>query len=169
MALLTDLVRVDLKDPSKTACQTKHLQQVAENLAVDDMLVLDADFKLQALRKAGLKRFVVRVATNCTARRNCLPEDDGGRPAEDGDIVRPLARTDGGTSIPAPAPDRVETWHHRGRALRAEFWDDLVLSEDKPSAENQPFTVVAVYDPRFETPWLLACPRQRSGADCWGC
>jgi hypothetical protein len=43
-----------------------------------------------------------------------------------------------------------------------------VLGEDKPSAENQTFTVVAIYDPHFETPWLLACPRQLSGADFWG-
>lgn len=93
MALLTDLVRVDLKDSSKTACQTKLLQQVAENLAVDEMPVLDAGFKLQALRKAGLKRFVVRLATNFTARCNFLPEYEGGRPAEYGDIVPPLART----------------------------------------------------------------------------
>jgi hypothetical protein len=168
MALLTDLVRVDLKDPSKTACQTKLLQRVAENLAADEMPVLDAGFKLQALCKAELEHFVLRLAKNFTARRNFLPEYEGGRPAEYGDIVRPLARTYDGKQIPATPPDRVETWQHLGLELRAEFWDDLVLREDKPSAENQTFTVVAVYDPRFETPWLLACPLQLSGADFWG-
>jgi hypothetical protein len=40
MALLTDLVRVDLKDPSKTACQSLLLQQVAEHLEADEMPVL---------------------------------------------------------------------------------------------------------------------------------
>jgi hypothetical protein len=46
MALLTDLVRVNLKDPSKTACQTKRLQQAAKNLSADEMPVLDAGFEL---------------------------------------------------------------------------------------------------------------------------
>jgi hypothetical protein len=168
MALLTDLMRVDLKDSSKTTCQTQLLQQVAEKLAVDEMPVLDAGFKLQALCQAELERFVLRLAKNFTARRNFLPEYEGGRPAEYGDIVRPLARTYDGQQIPTTAPDRVETWQHLGLELRAEFWDDLVLREHKPSAENQTFTVVAVYDPRFETPWLLACPLQLSGADFWG-
>jgi hypothetical protein len=169
MALLTDLVRVDLKDPSKTACQSKLLQQVAEHLAVDEMPVLDGGFKLKALVQAGLERFVVRLAKNFTARRNFLPAYEFGRPAEYGDIVRPLARTYDSKPIPATPPDRVETWHQGGLALRAEFWDDLVLVDCKPSAENQTFTVVAIYDPRFENPWLLACPLQLGGADFWGC
>jgi hypothetical protein len=167
--LLTDLVRVDLKDPSKTACQTQLLQQVVENLTEDEMPVLDAGFKLQALLQAGLKRFVVRLAKNFTARRNFLPEYEFGRPDEYGEIVRPLARSYDGKLIPATPPDRVETWQERGLELRAEFWDNLVLPECKPSVENQTFTVVAVYDPRFENPWLLACPLQMSGADFWGC
>jgi hypothetical protein len=168
MALLTDLIRTDLSDPSKTALQTRLLRQLAENLAEDEMPVLDAGFKLKTLFQVGLERFVLRLATNFTARRNCLPEYEGGRPAEYGDLVRPLARSYDGQQIPATAPDRVETWQHLGLEFRAEFWEDLVLRECKPSAENQTFTVVAVYDPRFETPWLLACPLQLSGADSWG-
>ena len=169
LALLTDLVRVDLQDPSKTACQSKLLQQVVEHLAADEMPVLDAGFKLQALIQAGLKRFVVRLAKNFTARRNFLPAYEFGRPDEYGEKVRPLARSYKGQQIPATPPDRVETWQERGLELRAEFWDNLVLPECKPSAENQIFTVVAVYDPRFENPWLLACPLQMSGTDFWGC
>jgi hypothetical protein len=168
MALLTDLVRVDLKDPSKTACQSLLLQQLAEYLTADEMPVLDAGFKLKALFQAGLERFVLRLATNFTARRNFLPAYDGGRPDEYGALVRPLARTYDGKQIPATSPDRVETWTHLGLDFRAEFWEDLVLREYKPSRENQTFTVVAVYDPRFENPWLLACPLQLSGADFWG-
>ncbi len=80
MALLTDLIRADLTDPSETALQTKLLQQVAENLVEDEMPVLDAGFKLKALFQAGLERFVVRLAKNFTARRNFLPEYQGGRP-----------------------------------------------------------------------------------------
>ena len=168
MALLTDLIRTELNDPSKTVLQRRVLRRLAENLAEDEMPVLDAGFKLQTLFQAGLMRFVLRLATNFTARRNFLPEYAGGRPAEYGDIVRPLARSYDGKQIPATPPDRVETWQHLGLEFRAEFWDDLVLRECKPSGENQTFTVVAIYDPRFENPWLLACPLQLSGADLWG-
>jgi hypothetical protein len=167
MALLTDLIRADLRDASKTALQTHVLRQLAETLAEDEMPVLDAGFKLKALLQVGLERFVLRLATNFTARRNYLPEYEGGRPPEYGDIVRPLARSYDERQIPATAPDRVETWKHFGLEFRAEFWNDLVLRECKPSAENQTFTVVAVYDPRFENPWLLACPIQLHGADFW--
>ena len=168
MALLTDLVRVDLKGPSKTAVQASLLQQVAQHLAEDEMPVLDAGFKLQTLFQAGLEHFILRLAKNFTARRNFLPAYEGGRPAEYGDLIRPLARTYDGKSIPATPPDRVATWQQCGLELRAEFWDNLVLRECQPSAENQTFTVVAIYDPRFENPWLLACPLQLSGADFWG-
>lgn len=168
MALLTDLVRADLQDASKTAFQTRLLQQVAERLGEDEMPILDAGFKLKALMQANLARFVLRLAKNFTARRNVLPEYEGGRPTEYGEIVRPLARSYAGKPIPATAPDRVETWQHLGFEFRAEFWDHLVRSECKPSAENPTFTVAAVYDPRFDNPWLLACPLQLRGADLWG-
>jgi hypothetical protein len=168
LALLTDLVRADLTDPSETALESKLLQQVAQKLGENEMPVLDAGFKLKALYGAGLERFVVRLAKNFTARRNFLPEYRGGRPPEYGEIVRPLARSYQGKQIAATAPDRVETWQHLGLDFRAEFWDDLVLRECQPAAENQTFTVVAIYDPRFDTPWLLACPLKLSGPDFWG-
>jgi hypothetical protein len=168
MALLTDLIRADLQDGTKTVLQAKLLQQVAENLADDEMPVVDAGFKLKTLFQVDLERFILRLAKNFTARRNFLPDYEGGRPSEYGEIVRPLARSYDGNQIPATPPDRVETWQHHGLDYRATFWDDLVLRECKPSPENRTFTVVAVYDPRFENPWLLACPLRLSGADFWG-
>ena len=53
MALLTDLVRADLTDPSETTLQSKLLQQVALKLGEDEMPVLDAGFKLSALYQAA--------------------------------------------------------------------------------------------------------------------
>jgi hypothetical protein len=164
MALLTDLIRADLADPSEVALQTRLLQQVALGLAGNEMPVLDAGFKLKALYEAGLSRFVVRLAKNFTARRNRLPEPaDLGRPPEYGEVVRPLARTYDGKQIEATVPDHIETWQEHGLTFRAEFWYDLVLSDLKPDPHNHTFTVVAIYDPRFEEPWLLACPLQLSG------
>ena len=169
MALLTDLIRADLADPSETALQTKLLQQVALRLAADEMPILDAGFRLKALYDADLNRFVVRLAKNFTARRNVLLDySHTGRPPEYGEIIRPLARTYNDKRIEASPPDRVETWQHHGLELRAEFWYDLVLTDVKPSVENKTFMVVAIYDPRFKEPWLLACPLKLNGPDLWG-
>ena len=168
MALLTDLIRANLTDPSETALETELLKQVELGLAEDELAVLDAGFKLKTIYAAKLERFVVRLAKNFTARRNFLPEHQGGRPPEYGEIVRPLARVYDGKQIEATPPDRVQTWHHHGLEFRAEFWDALVLNDYKPAHTNQTFTVAAIYDPRFEDPWLLACPFRLSGPDLWG-
>ena len=168
MALLTDLIRADLTNPSETALENNLLQRVALKLGEAEMPVLDAGFKLSALYEAGLTRFVLRLAKNFTARRNFLPQYQTGRPPEYGALVRPLARSYRDKQLAATAPDRVETWQHFGLDFRAEFWEDLVLKDRKPSAENPTFTVVAVYDPSFAEPWLLACPLKLSGPDCWG-
>jgi hypothetical protein len=168
LALLTNLLRADLADPSEMTLQTKLLKQVAQELADDEMPVFDAGFKFKALAEAGLPRFVVRLAKNFTARRNFLPDYAGGRPPEYGEIVRPLSRSYTGQVIEATPPDRVETWQQHGLEFRAEFWDDLVLPECKPSVENKTFSVAAIYDPRFKKPWLLAGPLKLNGPDWWG-
>ena len=169
MALLTDLIRADLSDPSEVALQTKLLQQVVLGLADDEMPVLDAGFKLKALYEAGLPRFVVRLAKNFTARRNVLPTyTSTGRPPEYGEVVRPLARTYNSKPIEATPPDHVETWQDQGLTFRAEFWHGLVTSDLKPDPANNTLTVVAIYDPRYEEPWLLACPLKLSGPDLRG-
>lgn len=168
MALLTDLIRADLADSSERALQTELVKQVAMGLADDEIPVFDAGFKLKALYAAGLSRFVVRLAKNFTARRNVLPDSSGGRPPEYGVIVRPLPRSFSGHLIERTPPDHVETWQDQGLEFRAEFWYDLVLPDCKVSAENQIFTVIAIYDPRFKEPWLLACPLKLNGPDYWG-
>jgi len=168
LALLTDLVRADLNDPSETELHVRLLQRVTWGLAEDEIPIFDAGFRIADLYQAGLPRFVVRLAKNFSARRNYLPEYLAqGRPPEYGQRIRPLARTYRGKRIAATPPDHVSTWHQQGLEFRAEFWDDLVLPDTKPDPKNQTFRVAAVYDPRFDEPWLLACPLQLSGADLW--
>jgi len=70
----------------------------------------DAGFHLQQLFDAKIRRFVVRLAKNFTARRNYVISNPLGRPAEYGELVRPLARTYDDKTIVATPPDRVETW-----------------------------------------------------------
>ncbi len=88
-----------------------------------------------------------------------------GRPPECGEFVRPLGRSYDGRWIEATPPDHIENWQEQGLAFRAEFWYDLVLADLKPSPGNATFLVVAIYDPRFEEPWLLACSLLLSGPE----
>ena len=168
MALMTDLVRADLDDPSEALFVNELLLQVLCGLAEDEMPVFDAGFKLKGLLEAGYERFVLRLAKNFTARRNVPPEYEGtGRPPEYGELIRPLARTYKDQPIAATPPDRVTTWQRDGVTLRAEFWDQLVLPDTPPAEHNLTFSVAAIYDPDFDEPWLLACPLQLSAEDLW--
>jgi hypothetical protein len=165
VAIVTHLVRADSADASEATLQTAVVRQAAETLAKDEIPVFDAGFKIRELQAAKLPRYVVRLAKNFTARRNALPAYKGhGRRPEYGELVRPLARTRKGKYLPATPPDRVKTWAENGIEFRAEFWDNLVLPDVKVHAHNPTFNVVAVYDPRYQDPWLLACPLQLSGA-----
>jgi len=80
MALLTDLIRGVLTQPSESALHTDLIAQVAAGLADAEMPVFDAGFKIKALLAAGLPRFVVRLPKNFAGRRNVLPESACTRP-----------------------------------------------------------------------------------------
>jgi hypothetical protein len=164
-AVLTAIVRGDLAEASEKPVRAQVLRQVAQTLAPDEMPVLDAGFKISELQAAGLSRYEVRLAKNFTARRNVLPEyKDKGRKPEYGALVRPLARQRQGKVIPATPPDQVETWTSAAGEFQAEIWHDLVLPGVKVSSENATFHVAAVHDPRYQAPWLLACPVALTGA-----
>ena len=165
VAVITDLVRADPDDPSESSLQTRVVHQTAKTLGEDEMPVFDAGFKVRELQEADLSRYVVRLAVNFTARWNVLPSYKGrGCRPKYGKLVRPLARKGRkGNLISATPPDRVETWTENDIEFRAEFWDNLVLPDVKVHPDNPTFTVVAIYDPRFRQPWLLACPLRLSG------
>jgi hypothetical protein len=164
VAVMRDLVRVDPDDPTEAKLQIRVVARAAETLAEDEILVFDAGFKIPELQAAGVERYEVRLAKNFTARRNVLLSlKRRGRRPEYGEIVRPLARTWKGKRIPSTPPDREETWTRNGIQFRAAFWDNLVLPAVKVHPDNPTFNVVAVYDPRYREPWLLACSLQLSG------
>jgi hypothetical protein len=160
IAVLTDIVRANLKDPSEKALKANLLRRVARRLGPDEMPVLDAGFKIKELQEAKLERYVVRQAKNCTFRRNYLPPYKGrGRMPEYGPLVRPLARSRKGKSIPATPPDQTVTWTDElGLELKAEMWLDLIASASKPDPAAKTVDVTAIYDPRYTEPLLVACP-----------
>ena len=99
------------------------------NLAEDDLAVMDAGVRLADVQAAGLECYLLRLATNFTARRNRpLPYGGKGRKPVYGEKIRPLERSYKGKTIAASAPDRVETWTEAGVELRAEIWEELILS-----------------------------------------
>jgi hypothetical protein len=157
IALPQAFERVHPTDSSETRLWRMILQNINKTLAPDEIVVVDAGVKVRDLQKAGVKQYVVRLANNFTARRNVPAEYCGaGRPPVYGELVRPLARRYKGKSLPATTPDETHSWVEDGRSMRAEIWHNLVLPDCAPNAHNPIFDVYAIYDPSFDTPWLLA-------------
>jgi len=151
--------RVPPKDPRESRLWQTLLRWVRGHLRANDVAVMDAGVKLADVQAAELERYLLRLATNFTARRNqpAAYGNKGRRPMY-GEKVRPLERSYKGKSIPASAPDRVETWTEAGVELRAEIWEDLILPGVVPGPQAKTFRVYAIYDPAYTTPWLLATP-----------
>lgn len=159
VALPRSFERVNPQNPKEDRLWHEMLKSVKKTLAEDEIAVLDAGVKVRLLQEIGITRYVVRLAKNFTARRNYLPEYSGrGRRRKYGDLVRPLPRTHNGKTLAATTPDEVVVWQENRREIRAEIWRGLILNKVVPDSENQTFDVYAIYDPKFETPWLLATP-----------
>jgi hypothetical protein len=155
------LVRADPDDPSPSAHQRALLKRAVELQQPTDVLVTDREFTVSRLQAAGATVWVTRLLKNVTARRAEPPAYPGrGRPATRGGLVRPLARTRAGRAIAATPPDQVTSWRERARdgdrTLRAELWTGLVLPDAAPGSPT--FTVVAIYDPAYTEPLLVATP-----------
>ena len=157
LALPLAFVRADPADPSPSAHARPLVQEAVRQRATDDILVLDAGFGVALLQAAGAPRYVVRLAKNATFRQAPPPAYGGrGRPPTRGAVVRPLSRTYRGRVRPATRPDRVETWREEAPLLRAEIGDTVVRAD--ADADSPPFAVLAIHDPRFRAPLLLATP-----------
>jgi len=157
--------RVHAKDPSEKRLWHDLLRWVHRHLAFDEVAVMDAGVKLADVHEAELERYLLRLATNFTARRNqVIPYAGSGRKPVYGEKVRPLARSHKGKVIAATPPDRMETWVEEGVSLRAEIWENLILPGVIPGPQAQTFQVYAIYDPAFTTPWLLATPLRLKAA-----
>ena len=151
--------RVHPKEPSEKRLWSNLLEWVHRCLAADEVAVMDAGVKLSDVHEAELERYVLRLATNFTARRNQVVAYSGkGRKPKYGKTVRPLARMRKGKEMAATSPDRTETWIENGVSMLAEIWEGLVLPGVIPSPEAKTFNVFAIYDPAYATPWLLAAP-----------
>jgi hypothetical protein len=159
--LLRGLVRADVDDPSPRAHRRVLLKRAVELQEPTDVLVMDREFTVGQVQAVGATVWVTRLLKNVTARRADPPAYGGrGRPPKYGDLVRPLARRRKGQEIAATEPDQVITWSEHGndgdRTLRAEQWTGLVLPDAAPGGPT--FTVVAISDPAYTEPLLVATP-----------
>jgi hypothetical protein len=149
--------RVHPGDGSEKRLWADLLKQVGKGLQADEMVVVDAGVKISDLHASGIGSYVVRLASNFTARRNYLPDHQRGRKPLYGALVRPLARQYQGNTTPATPPDECAQWDFQGRSVRVEIWRDLVLPTTCPHPTNPTVDVYAFHDPAFKHPWLLAC------------
>jgi hypothetical protein len=133
------------------------LQETVKQTGPDEITVVDGEFELSELHSAQVKRFVVRLASNCTARLNQLPPaKPKGRPPKYGELVRPLPRTRLEHTITATPAQRQGTFVLEGRTIRYESWDGLVTSRTQVHPDNPTFAIHVFYDPLYDKPLLLA-------------
>jgi len=159
LALLRRIERGQGTKVSEPLLWKTFLPRVAKELKDDEIAVIDAGVKLEAVQNAGITRYVLKQAQNMTARRNILPvPGPRGRKPEYGTIIRPLARTRKGQKLEASVPDETSTLTRDGREIRVEIWRDLVRTDQKPSPKNETFDVYVFHDPKYKTPWVLATP-----------
>ena len=158
LALPRAFERVHPKDNSEKRLWQEILKNAKKSLKEDEIAVIDAGMKISILQEAGFDRFVLRLATNFTARRNYLPEHILGRKPAYGASVRPLPRKHKGKTLNATTPDENYVYVDEQRDIRVEIWRNLILNKVVPDEKNKTFDVYAFYDPAFEQPWLLATP-----------
>lgn len=133
------------------------LQRVGRTLAADEVIVHDAGAKISDMHECQVPRFVIRMAANCTVRRNILPEPKKyGRRPEYGAVIRPLARTWKDRTIAATPPDSRKRFRFEGRLIEVLSWYDVVSSDQKVDPANKPFDLFVFIDPLYENPMILA-------------
>ncbi|MBV5323364.1 hypothetical protein JZU51_01140, partial [bacterium] len=106
LALPQAFERVHPKYPSEARLWSDILKNIHKTLSEDEIVVVDTGVKVRDLQEAGVGQYVVRLASNFTARRNTLPEYCGvGRMPAYGELVRPLERKYKEKTLAATLPD----------------------------------------------------------------
>jgi hypothetical protein len=175
IALLKNAVLTDLQTDDGAAHKKRLYQQVATELAEDELAVLDAGFSLVEATQTGIERCLIRLAKNCTFGKTVgrIPERTSAKgpiPTQyQAEIVRPLARRHGDNILPATPADEVHTIFDEGeRELMVHIWHKVYFLErhlkavtdkrQKDKLREMPLKVMAIYDPDYEDPLLVGTP-----------
>lgn len=175
VALLKNAVLTDLQSDDGAAHKKRLYQQVATELAEDELAVLDAGFSLVEAAQTGIERCLIRLAKNCTFGKTAgqIPERSsakGPTPSQyQAEIVRPLARQHGDNILAATLADEVHTiFDEGGRELTVHIWHEVYFLErhlkavtdkrQKTKLRQMPLKVMAIYDPDYVDPLLVGTP-----------
>lgn len=157
LPLLKQLICADQGTISESQFKATVLKTVGQSLGAHEVVVHDRGASIADMQTAKVDRYVVRLDRNCTARRNQLSTNSGGRgrPAEYGTLVRPLARSYKNHHLPATPPDVTAQFTYAGRLIRAQSWQDVVRSDQKVAADHATFTIWVYHDPLYKEPLVL--------------
>jgi hypothetical protein len=141
----------------KVAFPAQLLQEAVTHVTHNQVVVVDAEFEIAELQAANVSQYVVRMATNCTALRNQLPDYKGkGRRPQFGAKVRPLPRQWKDRQLAATAPDHTALFEQDGRQIRMSAWHDLVRPGTPVAPEAPTFSIYVFHDPLYKHPLVLA-------------
>lgn len=153
-ALPEAIVCQQTDDLSEKALKKRTITRAKELLKPGQAAVFDAGFEPEELLEAGVGDFVVRGATNLSARRNYLPPYKGiGAHPKYGQIVRPLARSYKDHEIAATPCDATARWKVGKRWLKASIFNDLVPAGYQPGGRS--LRCVVIWDPKYKHPLVL--------------
>lgn len=156
LPLLRQIIRNHHPADSEETLQKRLLQEAAGQREAGDVLIQDGGVKLRQLHQLGIDHFVLRLASNATARRRTLPPYTSGRPPEYGTRVRPLPRTWKDRFHPATPADVTTAFELHEVTITAHGWRDLMRADLKVAAPHYPFTIWVFHDPRFDSPLVVA-------------
>ena len=153
-ALPEAIITQQTGDLSESALKQGTLARAKQLLKPGQAAVVDAGFSPEELLVAGIDAFVVRGATNFTARRNFLPAYKGvGAHPKYGEIVRPLSRTYKDKEIAATPCDDMARWKAGKRFVKASIFNHLVPEGSKPGGRS--LRCVVIRDPKYKRPLVL--------------
>lgn len=156
LPLLRKILRADENNRSQKQLKLKALSWVGKNLSDNEVLIFDAGVNVSELNCASVQRYVIRLASNCTARHNELPEYSGqGRRPKYGKLVRPLSRQRKGQTIEATKPEKETSFEVDGRTIRTQSWHNLVVSDCKVDPCHETFSIWVFFDPLYTNPLIL--------------
>ena len=175
VALLKNAVLASLNVNDGPAHNRQLYKQVATGLDKDELAVYDAGFKLSEAVQANIRRCLIRLAKNCTFGKTAgrIPERTAakGRPPTQhkAKIVRPLARTHGGKTLPATEADEIcMMTDENGREIEVHIWyklyflerhlSDVTDKRKKHELRHMPLKVMAIYGPDYDDPLLVGTP-----------
>jgi hypothetical protein len=156
LPLIRAIVRGQDAAESEMTLKERTLAKAAGSLKANEALIHDGGVSIMQVQVARAARFVVRLGTNCTARRPYLPATKGrGRPPTRGILVRPLARKWKGRMLAATDPDVTIRFNFDGRTITAYGWHKLMRSDLKVADRHEKFSIWVFTDPLFKTPLVL--------------